>query len=85
MKPSELFGVVVRTLGFLIILYSFYDFLSSFDAFFENVLSRGQDSESGSVSVISYFVFGIPEFIAGVLLFFFADWFVRLAYRDSSS
>lgn len=83
MKPSELFGVVIRTIGFLIILYSLYDILGGFDTFFENLLSGGQGSDSGSVSTLSYFVFGVPEFIVGVLLFFLADWIVRLAYRDA--
>jgi hypothetical protein len=85
MKPSELFGVFVRTVGFLIILYSLYDVLSGFDYFIENLISGGQDSESGSTSILTYFVFGIPEFIVGVLLFFLADWVVKLAYRDASS
>ena len=85
MKASELFGVVIRTIGFLVILYALYDFLGGFDSFFENLLSGGQDSNSGSASTLSYFVFGIPEFIAGVLCFFLADWIVKLAYRDSSS
>ena len=83
MKPSELFGVVVRTIGFFIILYSLYDILGGFDTFFENLLSGGQESDSASVSTLSYFVFGVPEFIVGVLLFFLADWVVRLAYRDA--
>ncbi len=85
MKPSELFGVVIRTVGFLVVLYGLYDLLGGFDNFFENLLSGGQDSGSGSASTLSYFVFGIPEFIVGVLCFFLADWIVRLAYRDSSS
>ena len=84
MKPSELFGVIIRTVGFLIILYSLYDFLGGFDSFFENLLSSGQDGNSGSASTLSYFVFGVPEFIAGVLCFFLADWIVKLAYRDHS-
>ena len=85
MKPSDLFGVVIRTIGFLVILYALYDFLGGFDSFFENLLSGGQDSNSGSASTLSYFVFGIPEFILGVVCFFLADWIVKLAYRDSSS
>jgi hypothetical protein len=32
---------------------------------------------------LSYFIFGVPEFIAGALCFFLADWIVKLAYRDS--
>ena len=85
MKPSDLFGVVIRTVGFLTILYALYDFLGGFDSFFENLLQSGQDNNSSSTSTLSYFVFGIPEFIVGVLCFFLADWIVKLAYRDSSS
>ena len=85
MKASELFGVVIRTVGFLVILYSLYDFLGGFDSFFENLLQFGQDGNSSSVSTLSYFVFGVPEFIAGVLCFFLSDWIVKLAYRDHSS
>ncbi len=86
MKASELFGVVVRSVGLFVILYALYDFLGGFDNFFENLLqSGGQDSNSGSASTLSYFVFGVPEFIVGVLCFFLADWIVKLAYRDSSS
>jgi hypothetical protein len=83
MKPSALFGVVIRAVGFLVVLYSLYDFLSGFDNFLENLLAGGQDSNSGSVSTLSYFIFGVPEFIAGALCFFLADWIVKLAYRDS--
>ncbi len=85
MKASELFGVVIRTIGFLIILYSLYDFLGGFDSFFENLLQSNQDGNSSSASTLSYIVFGVPEFIAGVLCFFLADWIVKLAYRDHSS
>ena len=85
MKPSDLFGVVIRTIGFLVILYALYDFLGGFDSFFENLLSGGQDGNSGSTSTWSYFVFGVPDFIVGVLCFFLADWLVKLAYRDPSA
>lgn len=84
MKPPELFGVIIRTIGFLVMLYGLYDFLGGFGSFIENLLSGGGDSNSGPVSILSYFIFGIPEFIVGVLCVFLADWIVRLAYRDSS-
>lgn len=83
MKASDLFGVVVRSIGLFVILYSLYDFLGGFDNFFENLLSGG-GGDSGSASTLSYFVFGVPEFIVGVLCFFLADWIVKLAYRDPS-
>jgi hypothetical protein len=85
MKPSALFGVVIRTVGFLVILYSLYDIWGGFDSFFENLLSSSRDGDSGSASSLTYFVFGVPEFIVGALCFFLADWIVKLAYRDSSS
>jgi hypothetical protein len=85
MKPSDLFGIVIRTIGFLVILYALYDFLGGSDTLFENLLSGGQDGNSGSASTLSYFMFGVPEFIVGVLCFFLADWIVKLAYRDSSA
>jgi len=84
MKPSDLFGVVVRTIGILIVLYSLYDFGGGFDYYLENLLSSGQDGDSGSASTLTYFVFGVPEFIVGVLCFFLADWIVKLAYRDAA-
>jgi hypothetical protein len=85
MKPSDLFGVVIRSIGFLVILYSLYDFLGGFDNFFENLLQTAQNGDSGSTSTLSYFVFGVPEFIFGAMCFFLADWIVKLAYRDSAS
>jgi hypothetical protein len=83
MKPPQLFGVVIRTIGFLVILYALYDFLGGLDTFLENLLSGGADGDSGSASTLSYFVFGVPEFIVGTLCFFLADWIVKLAYRES--
>ena len=85
MKASDIFGIAIRTIGFLIILYGLYDIWGGFDNFFENLLPSNQDGESGGASTLSYFVFGIPEFVVGVLTFFLADWVVKLAYRDHSS
>jgi hypothetical protein len=84
MKPSDIFGVAIRTIGFLTILYGLYDILGGFDNFFENLLPSNQGGDSGGASTLSYFVFGVPEFIVGVVCFFLADWIVKLAYRDHS-
>ena len=81
MKASDIFGVAIRTIGFLVILYSLYDFLGGFDNFFENLLPSNQGSDQNS-STLSYFIFGVPEFIVGMLCFFLADWIVKLAYRE---
>ncbi len=68
----------------MVVVSSCAHFLGGFDNFLENLLSSGQDGDSGSSSTLTYFVFGFPEFIVGVLCFFLADWIVKLAYRDAA-
>jgi hypothetical protein len=83
MKASDIFGVAVRTIGLLVLLYGLYDIWSGLDNFVENLIwPPSQDSDSNTGSTLTYFVFGLPELILGVLLFFLADWLVNLAYRD---
>ena len=84
MKPTELFGIIVRTTGFLIIIYSVWNVWAGFDNVVENILQINQSSDSGADSTFSYFVFGIPGLAVGAICFFFADWIVKLAYRVSS-
>jgi hypothetical protein len=85
MKPSELFGVVVRAAGFLVILYSFWNVWAGVENVLENLLPGNQASDAGDLpSSFSYFAFGVPAFVLGAIFFFFADWIVRLAYRDIS-
>jgi len=81
MKPSELFGVLVRLAGFLIVLYGMYEIWSGLDNVAENLLSA-QDDNSDQISSLSFFVFGIPSLFVGAICFFLADWIVRLTYRN---
>lgn len=85
MKPSELFGVVVRVTGFLVIIYSLWNIWGGFDNFFETALGLYQGSDSDSPTTLSYFMFGVPGLVLGMLFFFLADWIVKLAYRDGSA
>ena len=84
MKASELFGVVVRATGFLIIIYSLWNVWSGFDNVFENLLQINQGNDADMPSSISYFVFGIPGLVLGAIFFFLADRIVKLAYRNVS-
>ena len=82
MKASEIFGVVVLTTSLIIIIYGLWDIWTGVETIFENILQMNQDSDSGG-SVFSWFAFGAPAFIFGVLCFFCADWIVKITYRDS--
>ncbi len=84
MKPSELFGVVVRVTGFLIIIYGLWETWGGFENAVENLLPANQGENSESYSSFSYFAFGIPSVFVGAICFFLADWIVKLTYRDSS-
>jgi hypothetical protein len=84
MKASELFGVVVRATGFLIIIYSLWNVWSGFDNIFENILQINQGSDAEMPSSLSYFIFGVPGLVLGAVFFFLADWIVKLAYRNGS-
>jgi hypothetical protein len=82
MKPSELFGVIVRTIGFLIVLYGLWNVWAGFENIFENILSVSDNSDADLPSSLSYFAFGVPSLMLGAIFFFLADWVVKLAYRD---
>jgi hypothetical protein len=85
MKPSELFGVMVRTTGFLVILYSLWNVWAGVENVVENLLPANQGGEGGDLpSTFSYFAFGVPAFVLGAVFFFLADWIVKLAYRNVS-
>jgi hypothetical protein len=81
MKSSELFGVVVRVTGFLVILYSLWHLWAGCENIMENILSLSDGSESELPSVFYYFAFGIPMLVVGTVCFFLADRIVKLAYR----
>jgi hypothetical protein len=84
MKPSELFGVVVRTTGFLVILYCLWNVWAGFENIFENILPVNGSGDADLPSSLSYFAFGVPALALGTVCFFLADGIVKLAYRDSS-
>ncbi|MGA2280556.1 MAG: hypothetical protein ABSG80_09665 [Verrucomicrobiota bacterium] len=84
MKPSELFGVVVRMIGFLVILYGLWNVWAGFENIFENILPMNESSDADLPSSLSYFTFGVLALVVGAVCFFLADWIVKLAYRDSS-
>jgi len=84
MKPSDLFGVVVRVTGFLVILYGLWNVWAGMENVIENFLPANQGGDGDQPSSFSYFAFGVPAFALGAILFFLAGGIVKLAYRDAS-
>src|ERR1039458_10386248 len=82
MKPTELFGVLVRFAGLVIVLYGLYEIWGGFDNVCENLISKVQGDSSGQTSSFSFFMFGIPALVLGVVVFFCANLIGRLAYRN---
>ena len=85
MKASELFGVLVRLTGFLIVIYGLYEIWGGLENSVENLLPSNQGDNGDQVSVIAYFAFGIPALLVGVVIFFGGDLIVGLGYRNPES
>ncbi|HEU5397485.1 MAG TPA: hypothetical protein VFV81_09970 [Verrucomicrobiae bacterium] len=85
MKPSDLFGVLVRLTGLLVILFGIYELWGGVDNIIENMIAAAQGDNDDIVSSFSFFAFGFPSLVVGALLFFFANFITRLAYRDGGA
>jgi hypothetical protein len=77
MKPSDLFGVFIRLAGFLIALYGLWELWGGAETIVQNLFASESNDQNSS---FSFFADGIPCVVAGILVFFLADWIVRLAY-----
>ncbi len=72
MKPSELFGVLVRTVGLVVTL-------SALGLIGLAILSAVM---GGPESVLGLLIRGIPTLLVGLWLLSGAEWLVRLVYRS---
>jgi len=82
MKPIDAFGVVVRTVGLLIILEVLWRVLLEL----ETMLMPPFPSGAGNVSwSVVFLVTQLLVLLVGCVCFFRANMVVRLAYRSSPS
>ncbi len=84
MKAADLFGVLVRMAGFLIVLYGLWEIWGGLENAVENLLPVNQMEDGQQVSTFAYFAFGIPSMLLGALIFLLADGIAKLAYRNQS-
>ena len=75
MKAKDSFGVVVRSLGLLLLLYSLW-----YCSFATAYLSGAPEPAPGDTA--SYLAFGLPGFVVSVVLLRFARHIVRFSYPD---
>jgi len=79
MKSSDIFGIVVRSVGLIVVIYSFWEILGGVDNFLENLLASNSED---TTFTFPYFLFGVPAFVFGAMCFFLADWIVKTTYRE---
>ena len=77
MKPSDLFGVVVRTLGLLLAVYGVW-FLVYGVAQSLRVIAEVPEAETEA-----YFLSGLSAVAIGGVLMRCAHWFVQFSYPNS--
>ena len=82
MKASELFGVAVRTIGFLIVIFGLWELWGGVENMVENVFASDGSDQTSS---LTFFADGVPALFVGLILFFAPDFIVRLAYRNPPS
>jgi hypothetical protein len=83
MKPSEVFGVVVRGIGLCLVLCGLYWLLNgAMDTVYFTLSSLGVIEQQDTYAV-SYFVDGIPTTLLGIFLLRKAGLIVRFAYPES--
>ena len=81
MKPSDILGLFVRLIAFVIVLWSIWDVLAGVSVLIASLQSHLGSAES-QYSYSSFFIIGLPALVVGLFCFFRADRIVRWTYRE---
>jgi hypothetical protein len=82
MKPSDVLGLVIRIVGFLVLTYGLWNVWAGAETLAAALLRAARDHAMPDVSASSYLSFGVVALAFGCVCFLCADWLVRLAYRE---
>jgi len=77
MKAPDILGLVIRIVGFLLIIYGLWYVLYGVETMPAAILGRGDRDESP----LGQIAFGVPVVAFGSVCFFCADWIVKASYR----
>ena len=67
----------MRTAGFLFAIYGLWQLWGGVETVVENLFAADSSDQTSS---FTFFADGIPATIGGIIIFFIADFIVRLAY-----
>jgi hypothetical protein len=81
MKPSDIFGLVIRFISIIIILWGLWYVLAGLVTVME-ILTHAYRAEDEQYSPLSYLGMGLPTVTFGIVSLVFADLIVRVTYRD---
>jgi hypothetical protein len=79
MKPSDLFGVIVRTIGLFSVFYGAWYLIYAL-LYQADILSTDYPDE-----IKAYFASGIAFLIGGVFMMRCAEWFVSFCYPPAGN
>jgi hypothetical protein len=82
MKAPELFGVCIRVIGFLTMIYGLWEIWWGVETVIETVCPFLVGGEASGDPLFLYIASGLPSFVFGVVCFFFPNWIVQLTYRE---
>jgi hypothetical protein len=80
MKPAEVFGVIVRTVGLLIVFEALWRAVGNLEVALEPPFPSGAE---GNAWTIPFLIMQFLALLAGCACFFAADTIVRWSYPES--
>jgi hypothetical protein len=81
-RASEIFGIIVRTIGLTVILFGLYYLVSAAHEALLLLLSMFGAEQSEENFAVAYAFYAVAALVVGVFLFWKADVVVRFAYRE---
>jgi surface polysaccharide O-acyltransferase-like enzyme len=79
MKPQDIFGIILRTIGVWLCIWGAWNALAGFMYFFTAIFNVITGTPSHH-DWFGYVIYGIPAIIAGWMMLSYTDAFVRFTY-----
>ena len=80
MKARDVFGIIVRSLGVCLLLFSFWHLVFAFAFTFEVLPKSVYNDYYGGRDPFIYYVPGVPSFLVAVVMLRFGRQIVRFSY-----